>query len=256
MRITKLWILLLLICETFPASQVRAEDRSASFGATEVGFATDAGLWLGTYAMESLWHQPNGVRNFPSESLDLDVRRSTHGGHVNNDYNSREMAWRRYSDTGIAGLVAGAIATPLGQGSHTIASLAKVSRAFAVNNFACTLIKNAVHRSRPKPTLSMSVDQGDDNAKSFPSSHASNAMVAATSIAFLTPDAPIALHAFVYAFGASIGMGRIMADRHFFTDVVAGSAIGVGITRWVFANSDDNHAIFFRGNSIALQIRF
>jgi membrane-associated phospholipid phosphatase len=72
----------------------------------------------------------------------------------------------------------------------------------------------------------------------------------------LTPDAPIALHAFVYAFGASIGMGRIMADRHFFTDVVAGSAIGVGITRWVFANSDDNHAIFFRGNSIALQIRF
>lgn len=217
-------------------------------------FAVDAGLWISTYIMETSWAQPSGLRDFPTASFDKSVRRQLHGDEVRAADNPGEMAWRRYSDYGIAGMVTGSVATAAaGEGWR---SLSQVSRAFAVNNVATTLLKNAVHRSRPKPTISKSEPQDGDNAKSFPSGHSSNAMVAATSLMLLTPDVHPAIHYAIFTLGASVGLGRIMADRHFFTDVLVGAALGVGSTLAVFSSENTLVSVVAGPSTVGLCFHF
>ena len=235
---------------------VCAFDEPKPQGSHGSSLAVDAGLWIATYAMETYWIQPEGINNFPTSSIDKYAREKTHGPQVDAEYTSREMAWRNYSDAGITGMVAGAIASPFATKGPQLEKLSLVSRSFAVNNFATTFLKNAVHRSRPKPSLNPTVEQDGDNAKSFPSGHSSNAMVAATSIVLMTPDKPAAFHAVVYGLGASIGLARIMADRHFLTDVLVGGALGYGITRSVFTNQKQDTNVIAGLTSIGFRFVF
>lgn len=246
------------LCGTLFLAPTPSPANDESWPSTPIprGLVTDAGLWTVTWGMENFWHQPAGVRNFPTTSLDMGVRSRLHGELVEKTYSERERAWRQFSDFSIAGLVTGSLATPMLMQKRSIQPLIKVSRAFALNNFACSLLKNAVHRARPKPALIPEVAQNGDNAKSFPSSHASNALVAATSMVLMTPESSAVFHATIYALGASIAIGRVMADRHFFTDIVVGGAIGAGITHWVFSRSDSDQEIAFTGNAIVVQTRF
>jgi membrane-associated phospholipid phosphatase len=81
-------------------------------------------------------------------------------------------------------------------------------------------------------------------------------MVAATSIVLLTPDQPAVFHAAIYGLGASIGLARIMADRHFLTDVLVGGAIGYGITRAVFADQKSQTSVVAGLTSLGYRIVF
>ena len=240
-------ITLLLSSVESPCHGASSEPVGARFPAT--GYAIDAGLWMATYSMERYWDQPSGLRDFPTSSIDHKVRASLHGSEVDADYNDREMTWRHYSD-------AGSIAVPFMNQDQSSRNLSLVSRAFAINNFATTLLKNAVHRSRPKPTLNSDVHQDGDNAKSFPSGHSSNAMVAATSLVLLTPNQSPAVHAGIYALGASIGLARIMADRHFLTDVLVGGALGYWVTRAVFEQEDGQGPIVAGVSSLGFRFVF
>ena len=248
--------LLVSVLISVPVQGGFASDDRAVSGELSTGLAIDAGLWLTVYAMETYWRQPTGLRTFPTDGFDRSARDIIHGTQLDEECNPREMLWRRYSDYGVAGLVAGSIAVPLASSSEQIQKLGAVSRAFAVNNLATTFLKHAVHRSRPKPTLSNAVPQDGDHAKSFPSGHSSNAMVAATSIVLMTPGKPLAFHAAIYGLGASIGMARIMADRHFLTDVLAGAAIGVGITHVVFWEQQSLGTMSAGVNSIGYILKF
>lgn len=235
-------------------------DQSSSGSFSTKPFAVDAGLWIATYAMETYWTQPEGLRTFPTTSFDEFARNRLHGAELEEEYTPRERAWRKYSDLGIAGLVVGSLATPLVSDDSRWSKLSKVSRAFAINNFATIFLKNAVHRSRPKPSRLESVPQDGDNAKSFPSGHASNAMVAATSIVLLTPDKPVAFHAAVYGLAGSIAVARVLADRHHLTDILVGAALGYGVTRLTFqsenAEQRDQAKVLAGLSSVGLQFSF
>ncbi len=66
---------------------------------------------------------------------------------------------------------------------------------------------------------------GDD---SFPSSHTLEAFAAATTTsAFARQEAP-----FWYAGAASIGLSRILRNRHHMRDVLIGATFGVLLARW------------------------
>jgi len=153
-------------------------------------------------------------------------------------------------------MVIGSVTVPWLDRDQRWNKLALVSRTFAVNNFATTLLKNAVHRSRPKPIFSDAAPQDGDNAKSFPSGHSSNAMVAATSLVLLTPDQHPAVHALIYGLGASIGLARILADRHFLTDVLVGGAMGYFITRAVFQHSSEEYGLAAGVSSLGVRFVF
>lgn len=199
----------------------------------------DAALWLAVYGMEELWIQPEGQRHFATSGFDEYAREKLHGNYATRDYNLREMVWRNYSDYGISTMVVGAIAAPFADSSSSSTDLLAVSRVFAANNFATTILKNAFHRSRPKPTRFDDVSQSGDDAKSFPSGHASNAFAAATTIVTLVPSMPIAGQIATYGFAGSIAIARLMADRHFATDILVGALLGHAIARSTLSISDD-----------------
>jgi membrane-associated phospholipid phosphatase len=193
-----------------------------------------------------------------SDNVDQRFRSWVHTSPDTIETNATEARWRKYSDLGVFGLIVGAVGTPLFEvGGVPRRQILAVSRAFALNNLTTSAIKSAVHRSRPKPARYPEHSQNGDDAKSFPSGHASNAMVAATSLSALNPDWPMAAHFAVYVGGASIGFARITADRHNFTDVLVGGAIGYGITRWTMTTwTQENFSFHASPQSAMIEYRF
>jgi len=88
-------------------------------------------------------------------------------------------------------------------------------------------IKRQLCRSRP-------CDGGDagewgaDGARSFPSGHSGSAFATAAAIAFTVKDRRIATAAFATA-GVLAG-GRVIADRHWTSDILAGAVLGTAVT--------------------------
>ena len=94
-----------------------------------------------------------------------------------------------------------------------------LSQAIVVNQVWTQAIKFAVRRERP--------DQS--NRVSFPSGHASNAFAAATVIARHYPRLSVP------GFGTAtfIAVSRMAANKHHFSDIVAGAGFGYGVGRLV-----------------------
>jgi undecaprenyl-diphosphatase len=89
------------------------------------------------------------------------------------------------------------------------------------------VIKRQLCRARP-------VDCGDagewgtEGARSFPSGHAGTAFATATAIACTVDDRRIGAAAFAAA-GVLAG-GRVIADRHWTSDVIVGAVLGTAVT--------------------------
>ena len=94
------------------------------------------------------------------------------------------------------------------------------------------VLKPALGRSRPNE------DSGRghffDGGRAFPSGHATAAWAIATVIASEYKDHPFIKYG-AYALAVAISMSRFSGRNHFLGDVFAGSAIGFGIGRYVYA---------------------
>jgi hypothetical protein len=88
---------------------------------------------------------------------------------------------------------------------------------------AAEVLKNTVHSTRP---------DGSDN-QSFPSRHTAIAFAAAAYMDQRYGDALGAwMPAALYGTAALAGVARVQADKHHAVDVLAGGAMGYGITRY------------------------
>jgi len=99
-------------------------------------------------------------------------------------------------------------------------------------------LKYAVGRARPYSyidTLDESVRTEADAGLSFPSGHTSMAFAMATSWSFLYmkrhPDSPAVIPIWVgsYAIATTTALLRPIAGKHFWTDIIGGAAIGIGV---------------------------
>lgn len=214
-----------------------------SFAATpgqRVGYsiAADLGLWTATYAMDRYWVNAQGNRSFPSNSFDREARSWFHSGDDTAEYNKYERRWAHASDYGVQGLIALSVISPLAAPAAEREKIVHVSRAFALNNFICVALKQSFARARPKAERYEEVNTGGEMAKSFPSSHASNAFVAATAFSMLDESAPLAAKVVSFVLASGVGLARIAADKHNFTDVVIGALIGSTIAWSVIGAAD------------------
>jgi undecaprenyl-diphosphatase len=87
-------------------------------------------------------------------------------------------------------------------------------------------VKRSLCRDRPEDGRDPTA-WGVAGGTSFPSGHAGTAFAAATAVAVTTDGPGPAILA--YAAAAVLSYGRVLADRHWATDVVVGAALGTGV---------------------------
>jgi undecaprenyl-diphosphatase len=101
------------------------------------------------------------------------------------------------------------------------------------------VIKRQLCRSRPCDCGDAG-EWGTVGARSFPSGHAGTAFATATAIAFTVDGRRIGTTAFAAA-GVLAG-GRVIADRHWTSDILAGAVLGTAVTAlaalWLGKKSD------------------
>jgi membrane-associated phospholipid phosphatase len=98
--------------------------------------------------------------------------------------------------------------------------LFQLARSEAVTLAATLVLKSATHETRPN---------GRDN-KSFPSGHASVAFSAAQ---YLQMRGGWQYGVPAYIAATAVGYSRVDAKEHYWKDVIAGAALGIGTTYWL-----------------------
>jgi membrane-associated phospholipid phosphatase len=128
--------------------------------------------------------------------------------------------WKTTSDVLAVGLpaAAGAI-TLMNQDKEGMQQLAL---SLGSTLAATEVLKSVIHERRP---------DGSDN-KSFPSGHTAIAFSAATFLAQREGDRLGAWTPAVYSAAVLTGVARVQADKHHWGDVMAGAALGYGISRY------------------------
>ena len=98
-------------------------------------------------------------------------------------------------------------------------------------------LKTASQRQRPP--VDNSRGEFFDGGSSFPSGHAVNAWSLATVIAQEYGHHRPLVQVGVYGIAAAVSLSRFTGRKHFLSDVVAGSAMGYGIGRYVYHKRHD-----------------
>jgi membrane-associated phospholipid phosphatase len=102
--------------------------------------------------------------------------------------------------------------------------LGKLSLAgYALSGVATGLLKYNINRTRP-----------NGNDYSFPSGHTSSAFCCAYLISTHYPQWSIPS----YSLAGSVGLSRIVLDKHYLGDVLAGALIGI-ISGWIIDKYSD-----------------
>jgi hypothetical protein len=110
-----------------------------------------------------------------------------------------------------------AVGLAFGEGDVKHASLQAARAEMATGVFVETL-KRLTHRSRP-----------EGGKFSFPSGHAAAAFAEASAFASYYPHLRVPL----YAWATGVAASRVYLGRHYLTDVVVGSALGIWVARRV-----------------------
>jgi hypothetical protein len=96
---------------------------------------------------------------------------------------------------------------------------------------AVSALKLASQRGRPRSGIERS--EFFDGGSSFPSGHSAQAWAAATIVASEYQDKRLVQIA-AYGLASAVSVARFTAGKHYLSDVLAGSAIGFGIGKYVY----------------------
>jgi membrane-associated phospholipid phosphatase len=105
--------------------------------------------------------------------------------------------------------------------------------AFTAAGIAEFTVKHVVGRPRPDAALASAALLGPSFAHdidSFPSGHATSVFAVATVFAAYYPR----LRWPLYAVAAAIALGRVYLERHYVSDIVAGSALGITVATTLY----------------------
>jgi membrane-associated phospholipid phosphatase len=193
--------------------------------------------------VEILWHAPDASRWSGPILFDRPVRDALGAGSQ-----GLRTAAARGSDVGELGLMAWPLIVDAGLVSWLSKGRGDVARrlllvdieAFALNGLLTSIMQRAVGRERPfaqgcgaagRPAC----EAPDERNTSFFSGHTSFAFTGATLLCFqhgrlnLYGDADALICPVALAVASATGLLRIVADRHWATDVLTGAAVGAAV---------------------------
>ena len=221
----------------------------------------EAGLWGTTLVLEEGDKPTHGSSNFPTQAMDESVRDEVHGSGGSLSLTKRERSAKLASDVTITGLIISSGTAGLAFNQNEWAGRTMtLAHALAINNTVSTIAKHSFRRVRPRAAHApgASEPKGDD-VKSFPSAHSSNAFAAATAFHLLYPEAPVVLRRVFFVAAAVVGYSRMVADKHYFTDVAVGGGIGAlsAVTSVrIFEAPDSRWSLRTDGQSVTARLSF
>ena len=139
---------------------------------------------------------------------------------------------------------------------HLLGVTGLVFAAVALSNIAVNALKLAAGRARPKlidthGPAHLAPFSGTSGFDSFPSGHAATAFALATALGLMLPQT----RAFAFGLAALIAASRLVLDKHYFSDVAAGAAIGVILTLWAARWMEARSIVFARAGSGTRRVR-
>ncbi len=158
-----------------------------------------------------------------------------------------EKGWQTASDIGAYSLIVASIGIPIIRKDKQGAFQAAGS--FAAASLVTEGLKEAFPKLRP---------DGSDR-KSFPSGHTSRSFAAAATI-YNREGKGLGIPAFVVA--SFVGVARVKGDKHFWTDVLAGAAIGTATGFLITKERPNEKAVIVvpwgdtKGGGISLAMQF
>ncbi len=159
---------------------------------------------------------------------DDDVR-----AHYGND---GEPDYHEVQDALPAAIVFGTrwFAATRGDNEEARREVAAMRRAFVVQTIGTEVLKVAFRRERPGPGVPRDHWNQRDLSLSFPSGHTAAAFAIGTVFAESGDDRHRRLRRVIgYGIGAYTGYQRVNHDTHWFSDTVAGAALGIFTARFV-----------------------
>ena len=148
-------------------------------------------------------------------------------------------------------LAAGWVVGQLSGRSHLSDAAAQATGAGLIAGGIATVLKRGFGRLRPNQGSSERFAPFSDHS-AFPSGHTTLAVAIATSLAHSTADKRADV--LLYGTAALTGFARINDNKHWFSDVVAGAALGYLVGRQVNAGLKDTRPLVgpgFAGLSVA-----
>jgi membrane-associated phospholipid phosphatase len=212
-----------------PAHELRIDPRPETIytlGAT--------GVWLGMELSRPLW-APSECRWCVPPSIDADIRKSLKADQT---VGANIASYATVALTPV--IVLGGLGIAGGQhgGGHFWEDTLIVGEAGATTMLVTNLFKAAFGRERPfvhalSAEQKQSREPSSDDNVSFFSGHASLAFSIATAGGTVAHLRGYDLEPYIWGVGLSLatvtGYLRLVADRHYFTDVLAGAAVGSAI---------------------------
>lgn len=193
----------------------------------------DLGLFYGSMASGRFIKRKDaqGLNHFPTQGLYDNVRTWIHGGgNANLESSTKEKITNKISDYTNRSLAVGAFAGVLwvGPTGHRLGKFMTLIHSVEGWFFVNTVSKHLVGRYRPDTHYTPNSNTTNTRMDSFPSGHAGEAFAWATS-AVLLMDLNLPWTVGLYTAATASGICRIIADRHFFSDILAGAILGVTI---------------------------
>ncbi len=159
---------------------------------------------------------------------------------------AKDSDWAKASDIGAYGLIGLSIGLPIAKSDKKGAVQAALS--LAVTSGVTEAMKEAFPKTRPDGS----------NRKSFPSGHTSRSFSAAASL-YNRQGAKIGIPAFAVA--GFVGVARVKANKHYWSDVAVGAALGTAAGFLITKTPADSKSALIpwgdsKGGGLTLVARF
>jgi hypothetical protein len=158
-----------------------------------------------------------------------------HDDDIRDHYaNNGDPNYHEVADAMPPAIVFGAtwFAAKLGRDEEAFREAAMMRRAFVLQTISTEVVKVALRRERPGPGVPR--DHWNDGDLSFPSGHTAAAFAIGTVLAESGDDEHRRLRRVIgYGIGTLVAYQRVNHDAHWFSDTVAGAALGIATAKFV-----------------------
>lgn len=189
-------------------------------------------FWGGPKFAKSLERpEGSGIQRMPWQALDDRVRDILHPYDYADGPLSKEKHWNQNASLFSKSLIYPTLVTPFFQFStdEWLGSFLTIAHCIETSFHVSRALRAAVGRYRPRVVYRDEVIFDDEKKNSFPSGHAGEAFAWATT-AVLVLDLPLTWQILAYSSASLASLGRLPGGQHYFTDLLAGAAVGSGVS--------------------------